>query len=443
MPWPKREVRVRVAADVELHRAVEDELVAVGRALPDEHLVARRDGVAAELGGRGRGAPLRRRRRRPAQHLLDRGRQQAHDRRAARRAGRAARSARAGRRRSRCGWSPSRPRTAGRRTSRARRRRAAAGRRRPSVACTTTESMSSVGVGPLRGDERRRRTRASAPAAVAASAGSKTPRRPRGCRSRARPPRTARGGPPRARRAGCRSPASAARPRPRARKSTLDAVLDCRRAARGCAGAARPRAGATIRGVRPVLTSRRIRAWRGSSIMFSTIPATVEVLEQRAAVAPVAAPLGRVGQRDRGAPASDLGVGGHRPEPLAVGRVLGGLVPPDRAPRAGGARTGRAGSRAAKLSRSVRSMSARSATGTRGVYASASVDADPLLVGADLVLDRRDDRWGVLPVGDAVLLQRDRVPVLVDLGPVRVVQLVQREAGVAASCRSPCCPPSG
>ena len=44
---------------------------------------------------------------------------------------------------------------------------------------------------------------------------------------------------------------------------------------------------------------------------------------------PVAAPLRRVGDGvvlDR----LDLGVGGHRPEALAVGRVLGRLVPPDR-----------------------------------------------------------------------------------------------------------------
>ncbi len=55
----------------------------------------------------------------------------------------------------------------------------------------------------------------------------------------------------------------------------------------------------------------------------------LDVLEQRAAVPAVAAPLRRVGGRV----AQDLehlGVGGHGPEALAVGRVLGGFVPEDR-----------------------------------------------------------------------------------------------------------------
>ena len=51
-------------------------------------------------------------------------------------------------------------------------------------------------------------------------------------------------------------------------------------------------------------------------------------------------------------------------------------------------------------------------------------------VGAHLVLDRGDDRRRVLPVRDAGVLLGDRVAVLVDLRPVRVVELVQREAGV-------------
>src|SRR5829696_9229824 len=53
-----------------------------------------------------------------------------------------------------------------------------------------------------------------------------------------------------------------------------------------------------------------------------------------------------------------------------------------------------------------------------------------LLLSPNLVLHRRQDRRGVLPVRDAVLLEGHRVAVLVDLGPVRVVQLVEGEAGV-------------
>src|SRR4051812_36900749 len=51
-----------------------------------------------------------------------------------------------------------------------------------------------------------------------------------------------------------------------------------------------------------------------------------------------------------------------------------------------------------------------------------------LSVSADLVLDCLDDRGSRLPVGDAVLLQRDRVLVLVQSGPVRMIQLVEGEA---------------
>src|SRR4051812_14771134 len=56
--------------------------------------------------------------------------------------------------------------------------------------------------------------------------------------------------------------------------------------------------------------------------------------------------------------------------------------------------------------------------------------AGRLLVSAHLVLHRVHDRRSALPVRDAVLLQRHRVLVLVQPGPVRVVELVQREARV-------------
>src|SRR5262245_43351799 len=51
-------------------------------------------------------------------------------------------------------------------------------------------------------------------------------------------------------------------------------------------------------------------------------------------------------------------------------------------------------------------------------------------LGPHLILARRHDRRRVLPVGDPVLFQTDGVLVLVDLRPVRVVQLVEREARV-------------
>src|SRR5262245_14633322 len=44
------EMRVRLAPDVELHGALEDELIAVRRALPIEDLVAGLDGVAVDFG---------------------------------------------------------------------------------------------------------------------------------------------------------------------------------------------------------------------------------------------------------------------------------------------------------------------------------------------------------------------------------------------------------
>src|SRR5947209_4873600 len=53
-----------------------------------------------------------------------------------------------------------------------------------------------------------------------------------------------------------------------------------------------------------------------------------------------------------------------------------------------------------------------------------------LAVGAHLVLDRWDDRGSGAPVRNAVLLLRRREAVLVHPGPVRVVQLVDGEAGV-------------
>src|SRR5438874_48142 len=53
-----------------------------------------------------------------------------------------------------------------------------------------------------------------------------------------------------------------------------------------------------------------------------------------------------------------------------------------------------------------------------------------LRLSADLVFQRVDRRRCVLPTRDAVFFERDREPVVVQLRPVRVVELVQREAGV-------------
>ncbi len=91
----------------------------------------------------------------------------------------------------------------------------------------------------------------------------------------------------------------------------------------------RPRPARIIRGVSPELTSRRIWECRGSSIMLSTWPGDGQVLQQRAAEGPRAAGHRRVGlriaQHRKG-----FGVGGHRPEALAVRGVLGRFVPVHR-----------------------------------------------------------------------------------------------------------------
>ena len=60
--------------------------------------------------------------------------------------------------------------------------------------------------------------------------------------------------------------------------------------------------------------------------------------------------------------------------------------------------------------------------------------------GADGGLLGRDDGRRFLPRGDAVLRLGGREAVVVDLGPVRVVELVEREARVQGCCRSPGCP---
>src|SRR5262245_55531213 len=69
------QMRIGLAPHVELHRMREDALVAVRRPLPEQHLVTRPDRLTAELGRPRGGAALGRRRRRPAQHLLDGNRQ--------------------------------------------------------------------------------------------------------------------------------------------------------------------------------------------------------------------------------------------------------------------------------------------------------------------------------------------------------------------------------
>ena len=115
-----------------------------------------------------------------------------------------------------------------------------------SAAWTTTESMSSVGCARFVGDQR-------APYSNMSNAGAARARRRRrrGSRTPARPPRRARGDPPRGRRAGCRSSASAARRRRRrgsrsARPSgTASSSTRVRR--RSSSSSRR-----TIRGVRPV-----------------------------------------------------------------------------------------------------------------------------------------------------------------------------------------------
>ena len=104
--------------------------VAVGRALPDHDLLPGLDRLAAELAPHGRGAAFGRRRRRPAEDLLDGRRHRQAARCAADRAGRANRRRRAWHRRWRCASSRLPPRTGARRRPTARRRSGAAGPRR-------------------------------------------------------------------------------------------------------------------------------------------------------------------------------------------------------------------------------------------------------------------------------------------------------------------------
>ncbi len=97
-----------------------------------------------------------------------------------------------------------------------------------------------------------------------------------------------------------------------------------------------------VSGVRPLLTSRRIRPWRGSSIMLSTIPATGQVLEERAAVGAVAAGLRRVAD---GFPAARAAPRRRwrptrSPRRRACARWARATTP---APRRGGARTASCG----------------------------------------------------------------------------------------------------
>ena len=221
----------------------------------------------------GRRASLGRGRRRPAQHLLDRRAEQARGRLAAT-----------------SSWS-------GRSIS-ARRPPAmalrvvsdpAANSREKNEYSSTSESGGRVDVVERGVDDRRehvvgrarpasprsgpRRTRTCPPGTCHRRLSARG-NRPPGCRSRRSRHGRGRGGPPRARRAGCRWPASGARTATSTRKSNGDAVLDLRRAARRVRRRSSSSRRATIRGVSPVVTSRRIRAWRGSSIMFRTIPAT-------------------------------------------------------------------------------------------------------------------------------------------------------------------------
>ena len=142
--------------------------------------------------------------------------------------------------------------------------------------------------------------------------------------------------------AASRSPAAAARGR-RRRRSRSVPRRQPRRGSSAC-GARRSSSSDAdhARGVNPVLTSRRIRWWRGSSIMLSTTPATV-----RSSI--VVPPYGRpppvsdenvCGSRKH---AHHVGVPADHPEPLAVGRVLGRRVPLHRCIPAQRARTRRAG----------------------------------------------------------------------------------------------------
>ncbi len=66
----ERHVLVRGPLDVEAHRVVEDALVAVGRYVPDDDLVAGGDGLAAEREVLGGGSTEMHDRGREPQHLL-------------------------------------------------------------------------------------------------------------------------------------------------------------------------------------------------------------------------------------------------------------------------------------------------------------------------------------------------------------------------------------
>ena len=72
----EHQVRVGLAADVEPVRVAEDGLVPVGRGERDHDLVPRPNGLPAELAVLGGGPAERHHRRPPAQHLVDRDRQQ-------------------------------------------------------------------------------------------------------------------------------------------------------------------------------------------------------------------------------------------------------------------------------------------------------------------------------------------------------------------------------
>src|SRR3974390_1347367 len=69
-------------------------------------------------------------------------------------------------------------------------------------------------------------------------------------------------------------------------------------------------------------------------------------------------------------------------------------------------------------------------SGRTASRAAAGPAARTSALGAHLVLDRAHDGRRVLPVGDARVLLGHGEPVLVHPGPVRVVELVQREARV-------------
>ena len=235
------QMRVGIAADVELVGAVERGVVAVRRALPDEHLVAGFDRVPGEGGVDRRGAALGRRRARPAHDFLN-GRRQKSPVVAQRREligtfeqGEQARQKR------HFGWSRHPRRTAARRSCRARLRVSCGGSSSSSRAWTTIDSMSSVGwarfsamsllpyssMSPCAARARigRRPERIALPDVERvlhlqpATHGDRSP----GCR------------------AGCRSSAAGSRRRRRARHRTWRRRRG-RRAAAWCGGAARPRA---------------------------------------------------------------------------------------------------------------------------------------------------------------------------------------------------------